>query len=287
MVRFFCLSDKLFIFKTNQMRKIIIGLMMVAGFSACVEKVPITGRKQISLVQEDELIGMSLTQYQKFLSEHRPLPDSDPRQQLVKKVGFKIQNAVSDFMKQKGLSERLKGYKWEFNTVEDPTVNAWCMPGGKVVVYSGLLPVTQDEASLAMVMGHEIAHAVARHGNERMSQGLIVEAGGLALQVALAQKPESTQNIFLQSYGITSQLGMLKYSRTHESEADKLGMVFAALAGYDPNVALAFWQRMAAQSKEQPLEILSTHPSDETRIKDIKKFIPEAMKYYNRGITLH
>jgi predicted Zn-dependent protease len=269
------------------MKKLIISLILIAGLGSCVEKVPLTGRKQVSLVQESDLIGMSLTQYQKFLSEHKPMPETDPRQQLVKKVGLRIQNAVSEFMRQKGLSERLKGYKWEFNTVEDPTVNAWCMPGGKVVVYTGLLPVTQDEASLAIVMGHEIAHAVARHGNERMSQGLIVEVGGLALQVALSQKPETTQNIFLQSYGITSQLGMLKYSRTHESEADKMGMVFAALAGYDPNVALSFWQRMAAQSKEQPLEILSTHPSDETRIKDIKKFMPEAMKYYTNNLTTH
>lgn len=268
------------------MKKLIIGLILVISLTSCLEKVPITGRKQVSLVQEKDLIGMSLTQYQKFLSEHKPLPESDPRQQLVKKVGLKIQNAVTEFMSQKGLSSRLKGYQWEFNTVDEPSVNAWCMPGGKVVIYAGLLPVTQDEASLAMVMGHEVAHAVARHGNERMSQGLIVELGGLALQVALSEKTESTQNIFLQSYGISSQLGMLKYSRTHESEADKLGMVFAALAGYDPNVALMFWQRMAAQSKEQPLEILSTHPSDETRIKDIKKFIPEAMKYYSRGISL-
>jgi predicted Zn-dependent protease len=269
------------------MKKIIISLIFAISLTACVEKVPLTGRKQVSLVQESDLIAMSLTQYQKFLSEHKPLPESDSRQQLVKKVGFKIQSAVTEFMRQKGLSERLKGYQWEFNTVEDPIVNAWCMPGGKVVVYSGLLPVTQDEASLAIVMGHEIAHAVARHGNERMSQGLIVELGGLALSVALSQKPEATQNIFLQSYGITSQLGMLKYSRTHESEADRMGMVFAALAGYDPNVALTFWQRMAAQSKDQPMEILSTHPSDETRIKDIKKFIPEAMKYYSRSITQH
>jgi predicted Zn-dependent protease len=270
------------------MKKIIIALIVATGLSACVEKVPITGRKQVSLVQENDLIGMSLTEYQKFLSVHRPLPDNDPRQAMVKSVGIKIQNAVTEFMRQKGLSERLKGYKWEFNTVDEPVVNAWCMPGGKVVVYSGLLPVTQDEAGLAIVMGHEIAHAVARHGNERMSQGLIVELGGLALALALSEKPEATQNIFLQSYGISSQLGMLKYSRTHESEADKMGMVFSAMAGYDPNTAVTFWQRMAAQSKEQPLEILSTHPSDETRIKDIKKFLPEAMKYYNKNnITLH
>jgi predicted Zn-dependent protease len=266
-----------------KIRNYIIGLTLAAGVASCGEKVPITGRKQVSLVQEDELVKMSLTEYQKFLSEHPPLPSSDPRAQLVQKVGQKIQGAVSAFMQEKGLSDRIKGYQWEFNAVDDPTVNAWCMPGGKVVVYSGLLPVTQDEASLAVVMGHEIAHAIARHGNERMSQAMLVQLGGVALSVAVSQKPEATQNIFLQSYGITSQLGILKYSRTQESEADKMGLVFAAMAGYDPNVAVTFWQRMAAQGGEKPLELLSTHPSDETRIADIKKFLPEAMKYYKKN----
>jgi predicted Zn-dependent protease len=265
-----------------KIRSLISGLILAITFSACVEKVPITGRKQVSLVQESELVGMSLTEYQKFLSEHKPLPITDPRAQLVKKVGGKIQAAVIQFMGEKGLSKRIEGYQWEFNTIDEPAVNAWCMPGGKVVVYTGLLPVTQDEASLAIVMGHEIAHAIARHGNERMSQGLIVQLGGLALAIAVSQKPEATQNIFLQSYGITSQLGILKYSRTHESEADKMGLVFAAIAGYDPNVAVSFWERMAAKGGEQPIELLSTHPSDETRIADIKEFLPEAMKYYKK-----
>lgn len=265
-----------------RIKQYIIGLMLAVTFSSCTEKVPITGRKQLSLVSENELVTMSLTEYQKFLAEHKPLPATDPREELVRKVGTRIQNAVTQFMSQKGLSKRIEGYKWEFNTVEDPAVNAWCMPGGKVVVYTGLLPVTQDESSLAIVMGHEIAHAVARHGNERMSQGLVVQLGGLALALAVSQKPEATQNIFLQSYGITSQLGILKYSRTHESEADKLGLVFAAMAGYDPNVAVSFWQRMAAKGGSQPIELLSTHPSDETRIADIKKFLPEAMKYYKK-----
>jgi predicted Zn-dependent protease len=265
-----------------RIKNYIIALALTFSSVSCVEKVPITGRKQVSLVQESELVSMSLTEYQKFLSEHKPLPASDPRQQLVQKVGVRIQNAVVQFMGDKGLSKRIEGYKWEFNTVEDPAVNAWCMPGGKVVVYTGLLPVTMDESSLAIVMGHEIAHAIARHGNERMSQGLIVQLGGLALALAVSQKPEATQNIFLQSYGITSTLGILKYSRTHESEADKMGLVFAAIAGYDPNVAVNFWERMAAQGGEQPIELLSTHPSDETRIADIKKFLPEAMKYYKK-----
>ncbi|MCW3102054.1 MAG: Peptidase [Bacteroidetes bacterium] len=265
-----------------KIKNYIIGLVLAASITSCGEKVPITGRKQVSLVEESELVNMSLTEYQKFLSEHPPLPMSDPRQQMVKRVGERIQQAVTDFMGDKGMKDRIKGYQWEFNTVDDPTVNAWCMPGGKVVVYAGLLPVTQDEASLAIVMGHEVAHAIARHGNERMSQAMLVQLGGVALSVALSQKPEATQNLFLQSYGITSQLGMLKYSRTQESEADKMGLVFAAMAGYDPNVAVSFWQRMAAQGGEKPIELLSTHPSDETRIADIKAFLPEAMKYYKK-----
>jgi predicted Zn-dependent protease len=265
-----------------KIKQIIIGLVLVTTFSACTKKVPITGRKQVSLVEESELVSMSLTEYKKFLSQHPPLPETDPRQQMVKNIGVRIQGAVTKFMKEKGLSADLNGYKWEFNTVDAPEVNAWCMPGGKVVVYTGLLPITQDEASLAIVMGHEIAHAVARHGNERMSQAMIVQGLGVAVAIAVSQKPEATQNIFLQSYGITSQLGMLKYSRTHESEADKMGLVFAAMAGYDPNVAVSFWQRMAAKGGEQPIELLSTHPSDATRISDIKAFLPEAMKYYKK-----
>lgn len=263
-----------------KIRNIIIGLLFAVSITSCKEKVPITGRTQVNFVDEKELIGMSVTEYQKFLSQHPPLPSSDPRAELVRSVGIKIQNAVIKFMADKGFSKRIADYKWEFNTVDDPAANAWCMPGGKVVVYTGLLPITQDEASLAIVMGHEIAHAVARHGNERMSQVMIAQGIGVGVAIAVSQKPQQTQDIFNQAFGITSQLGMLKYSRVHESEADKLGLVFAAIAGYDPNIAVNFWQRMAAKGGEQPIELLSTHPSDETRIADIKKFLPEAMKYY-------
>jgi predicted Zn-dependent protease len=266
------------------MKKKFIIAAFVLSFVSCVERVPLTGRKQVSLVQESELVSMSLTEYQKFLAQNKPLPITDPRAQLVKNVGAKIQASVIKFMKDKGLSERIKDYAWEFNTVsDDKTVNAWCMPGGKVVVYTGLLPVTQDEQSLAVVMGHEIAHAIARHGNERMSQQLLVQGLGTGLQIAVSQKPETTQNIFLQSYGVASTLGLLKYSRTQESEADKMGLVFSAMAGYDPHAAVDFWGRMSKLGGAAPLELLSTHPSDETRIADIKKFLPEAMKYYKKN----
>lgn len=265
------------------MKKILMIMTIVmAGLGSCGERVPITGRKQVSLVNEKELVGMSLTEYQKFLKEHKPLPITDSRTQLVKSVGARIQASVIAFMKDKGLSERIQGYEWEFNAIDEPSVNAWCMPGGKVVVYTGLLPVTQDEASLAVVMGHEVAHAIARHGNERMSQQMIAQGLGVGIQIALSEKPQTTQDIFLQSYGVAANLGMLKYSRVQESEADKMGLIFSAMAGYDPNAAVAFWERMAKQGGQQPWEILSTHPSDETRIADIKAFLPEAMKYYKK-----
>jgi predicted Zn-dependent protease len=263
-------------------RTIILAWAIATLLVAC-ERVPITGRRQVSLIPESEMIGMSLTNYSEFLAKNPAVSDADANARLVKKVGSNIQKAVETFMNEKGLSSRLEGYKWEFNLVNENTVNAWCMPGGKVVVYSGLLPVTQTEPALACVMGHEIAHAVARHGNERMSQALLVQAGGAALSVALSQKPQLTQDIFMQSYGLSSQLGMLKYSRTHESEADKMGLIFMAIAGYDPTEAVAFWERMAKSSEgTKPPELLSTHPSDETRIADIKAFLPEAMKYYKK-----
>ena len=263
--------------------KITLSVLIIALVIVACQKVPITGRKQMSLISESEMIGMSLTSYADFLSKTPAVSESDANANMVSRIGKDMQKAVETFMAEKGLSTRLDGYQWEFHMVNENIVNAWCMPGGKVVVYSGLLPVTQTESGLACVMGHEIAHAVARHGNERMSQGLLIQVGGAALSVALSQKPQLTQDLFLQSYGLSSQLGMLKYSRTHESEADKMGLVFMAIAGYDPNEAIAFWERMEqASGGNKPPEILSTHPSDATRIADIKAFLPEAMKYYKK-----
>ncbi len=202
---------------------------------------------------------------------------------LVKKVGTNIQHAVEKYLSQNGLSSRLNGYKWEFNLVEDAQVNAWCMPGGKVVVYTGILPITKNEIGLAVVLGHEIAHAIAEHGNERMSQGLLQQLGGTALSVALKDKPQLTQDLFLTAFGVGSTIGLLAYSRTQESEADHLGLIFMAMAGYDPNASVDFWQRMANMNTGgKPPEFLSTHPSDQTRINDIKVWLPEAMKYYKK-----
>jgi len=241
---------------------------------------PLTGRKQLLLIPNSELNSMSFRQYSEFISSNK-LSDDKQKTATVKRVGVKIQRAVEQYFAQQGKSSRLRGYEWEFNLVEDKAVNAWCMPGGKVVVYTGILPITQNETGLAVVMGHEIAHAVANHGNERMSQGLAAQLGGMALAKALETKKEETRNLFLAAYGVGATIGvLLPYSRTHESEADHLGLIFMAMAGYNPNEAVSFWERMAAGKKGTPPEFLSTHPSDETRIRKIKEAIPEAMQYY-------
>jgi predicted Zn-dependent protease len=264
------------------MKKILFLLLITMLFSACALNL-VTGRKQLSLVNESELQLMAVEQYRTFLNENKTLsPSGSKDAALVTRVGTRISNAVTNYYNQQGKSSVLEGYKWEFNTIDDKeVVNAWVMPGGKVVVYTGLLPITQNETALAIVMGHEIAHAVAQHGKERMSQAMVQQLGGMALQVALAQEPETTQNLFLTSYGIGSQIGaMLPWSRQQETEADQYGLIFAAMAGYDPREAIPFWQRMSEAGGGSPPEFLSTHPSDDTRMRKLKQFMPEALKYY-------
>jgi len=260
--------------------KVAAILFAVAYLIACT-RVPITNRKQMNLVGENQLITMSLDAYSEFLSQNQVLPASDQRVQLVRSIGSQIQVASEKYLRDNNQSKRVEGFQWEFNVVEDNAVNAWCMPGGKVVVYTGILPVTQDEVSLAVVMGHEIAHAIARHGNERMSQGIMVSAAGLTLSVLMQEQPQLARDLFLQSFGIGSTLGMLSYSRTHETEADKLGLVFMAMAGYDPRASIGFWERMSQVGGSSVPEILSTHPSDETRINSLKEYMPKALKYYS------
>ncbi|MBC7694293.1 MAG: M48 family metallopeptidase [Burkholderiales bacterium] len=265
------------------MKKITLSFFVLATIFIACHKNAITGRRSANLMPETDLISMSLTEYDKFLNEHKPLPATDKRTIMVRNVGTKIQHSVEKYYTDHGLASELEGFQWTFNVVDEAPVNAWCMSGGKVVVYTGLLPVTQDEPSLAIVMGHEIAHAVARHGNERMTQGLVVQFGATALSIALQQKPALTQALFQQAYGLSTSLGVLKYSRTHETEADKMGLVFAAMSGYNPEAALSFWERMAqAGSGQNPPEFLSTHPSDETRIATLKEYMPEALKYYTK-----
>lgn len=260
-----------------------ISLILISFFvlNSC-SKVPISGRKQFRMLPSSTMLSMSATNYDAFLKDN-PLSKDQKNTRLVKRTGNKISKAVTNFLKEEGQSKRIKGFDWEFNLVKSNVPNAWCMPGGKVVFYEGILPFTKNETGIAVVMGHEIAHAIAKHGNERMSQQLVLQLGGMALDVALKEKPEKTRQIFFQAYGIGSKVGVqLPYSRKHESEADKLGLVFMAKAGYDPREAIKFWERMAASGGNKPPEILSTHPSDDNRIKALKEFMPEAMKYYKK-----
>lgn len=264
--------------RTKHLNKIVYLFISIA-FISC-QRVPISGRKQLNLLPESTMVSMALTSYDEFLKEHPVSTDAKNTKQ-VKDVGANIANAVSVYLKDKNMEDRIAGFQWEFNYVQDDVPNAWCMPGGKVVVYSGIMPYASSESLLAVVIGHEIAHAIARHGNERMSQGLLLELGGLGLDIALKEKPEQTRVLFQQAYGITTQMGVsLPYSRTHETEADKMGLIFMAMAGYNPEIAIEFWQKMSQADGQKPPEILSTHPSDETRIKNLKAFMPEALKYY-------
>jgi predicted Zn-dependent protease len=261
----------------------LVGVLTVLALWSC-STVPLTGRQQLNLVSDSEMLAMSEAQYDTFLLENK-VSTNRANTEMVRRIGTRIQGGVEAYLKSKGQSQQIAGYKWEFNLVESDQVNAWCMPGGKVVVYTGIIPVCQDEAGLAVVMGHEIAHAVAKHGAERMSQSMIAQGLGTALSVALAEKPAETQQLWMTAFGVGAQYGaLLPFSRQQESEADHLGLVFMAIAGYDPQAAVPFWERMSQSSKGgKPPEIMSTHPSDETRIANLKKFMPEAMTYYHPG----
>jgi predicted Zn-dependent protease len=244
--------------------------------------VPVTGRQQLSLISSSEMLSMGGKQYNDFLQSNKVVPTNDRRTVMVKTVGKNIQTAVEKYFRQNNLS--LSGYKWEFNLVDSKEVNAWCMPGGKVVVYTGLLPITIDNNGLAVVMAHEISHAISGHGEERMSQELLAQFGGAALSEALSKKPQETKQLWMNVFGVGVQYGaLLPFNRVQESEADHLGLIFMAMAGYDPNGALIFWQCMAQQNQGQaPPEFMSTHPSDQTRINKIREELPEALRYYKK-----
>lgn len=243
--------------------------------------VPITGRRQLSLVSNSEIIPMSFDQYSQVLKEAK-MSDDEEMTAMVKRCGKRIQHAVEIYMADNGWSNYLNGFNWEFNLIEDDNmVNAWCMPGGKVAFYTGIIPICKDETGVAVVMGHEIAHAIASHGAERMSQGMLAQYGMASVQVAMGQNPSATQELLMQSIGAGTQLGILSFSRKHESEADKMGLIFMAIAGYDPSAAPKFWERMSSKSSgEQPPEWQSTHPSHETRVSDLNAQLPNAMEYY-------
>jgi predicted Zn-dependent protease len=255
-------------------------LLLSLFFLACKTN-SITGRSQLDLVSESEVQAMALTQYKEFLAKNPVVPTTNANQEMVRRVGGRIASAINKYYTEHGAGDELKGYTWEFNLVESKEVNAWCMPGGKVVVYTGLLPITQNETALAIVLGHEITHAVAGHGRERMSQAMLAQGIQVAGNVALGSNPK-TVNIFNQVYGPAAEIGvLLPYSRKQESEADHYGLIFAAMAGYNPQEAIAFWTRMAAMGGAKPPVLLSDHPADQQRIEDLKKDMPEAMKYYD------
>ena len=248
--------------------------------------VPITGRQQTLMVSDGDVLSLSTQQYQDFMKTAK-LSTNAANTAMVKRVGQNLANAVTNYMKSAGLSNDLQYYKWTFNLVQDKQVNAWCMPGGLICVYEGILPVTKDEASLAIVLGHEIAHAVARHSAEQMSTQMKQQYGmqiGAAVLGQLGMGTNTTsviQAIAAQGFNFKN----LSYSRNHESEADHMGLIFAAMAGYDPQAAVTFWQRMAASSNNQTAEFLSDHPSDATRIKQIQGWMPEALQYYKPKTT--
>lgn len=226
---------------------------------------------------------MATQEYTTFLSSNKVVaPSANRDAEMVRRVGQRIVAAVNSYYQQNNLSDKLSGYKWEYNLVDDPTVNAWCMPGGKIVVYTGLLPITQNEAALAVVMGHEVSHALLQHGNQRMSQQMGVQAVGAGLAAALSTKPAATQSLFMAAFGAGSQVGvLLPFSRKNELEADDWGLKFAAMAGYNPQEAIALWQRMEkASNGQKPPEFLSTHPSEGNRIAQLERLMPEALKYY-------
>lgn len=259
--------------------RVSVVFLAVSIFSISCSTVPFSDRRQMTLLPKSQMIAMSLTQYDQFLEEHPPvIGTADAR--MVTNVGRNIANAVERYMQNNNMTSRLEGFEWEFNLVDEDVPNAWCMPGGKVVFYTGILPYTKTEQGLAVVMGHEIAHAIARHGNERMSQQLMLQAGGTILSLYLAEKEEENRDLYMAAYGVGSTLGVsLPFSRAHETEADKMGLIFMAMAGYEPAAAVDFWQRMAKSGGAKPPEFLSTHPADETRIENLRKFLPKARKY--------
>jgi predicted Zn-dependent protease len=264
------------------MTRFISSLFVMTALLVACSKNAVTGRSQFKLLPESQMQSMAAGEYQQFLSTNKVVSTSNNRDaEMVRRVGQRITKAVTDYYTEKGLSKELEDYKWEYNLVESKEVNAWCMPGGKIVIYTGLLPITQNEAALAVVMGHEVSHAIFNHGNERMSMGLGAEVVQLGLTAAMASKPAETRNLFLGAFGAGAQVGvLLPFSRKHELEADHWGLNWAAMAGYNPQEAIPLWQRMEAGGGQKPPEFLSTHPSEGNRIAQLQKLMPEALKYY-------
>ena len=263
------------------MKKVLPLILLAVFFTAC-SSVMLTGRKQLNLVSDAEINAMSFQSYKQFI-DSVPLSTSKTNTAMVKRVGTNIANAVETYMKANGYEADIANFAWEFNLVKDTSVNAVCMPGGKVVAFEGILPKTLTESGMAVVMGHEIAHAVARHSSERLSQQMMLQYGSALTGVLLSGKSAAVQQGIGALYGIGAQLGvLLPYSRKQEYEADKLGLIFMAMAGYNPTDALSFWQRMSADKSGSVSDFMSTHPSDEKRIARLQEELPAAMAYYKK-----
>lgn len=261
------------------MRKRDIFIFASLSLLTSCGSVPLTGRKQLLLVSDSEVISSSLTQYNDYIKTAKKSTSSS-QTAMVKRVGQKIATATEEYLRQNGMSNEIKNFSWEFNLVADKQVNAFCMPGGKIVVYEGLMKLVASDDELAVVIGHEVAHAVAKHSNERMSQQIAAQYGSQILSAALSEKSAMVKNVAGTVYGIGAQYGvMLPFSRTHELEADYMGLILMTMAGYNPEVAVNFWQKMSAQSGGGIPEFMSTHPSDSHRINEINRILPELKKY--------
>ncbi len=264
--------------------KIIVGFGVALLLIACATN-PFTGKKTIALVPNSQLFPTAFAQYDQFLNENKVVTGTKDAE-MIKRVGQRIAVAAERWLNANGHQGYLKDYKWEYNLVDDKTVNAWCMPGGKIVFYTGILPIAKTEAGVAAIMGHEVAHALANHGQQRMSAGIVQQLGAVAGNVAI--KDEQTRAVFNQAYGIGSQVGvMLPFSRNHETQSDNYGLHLMAIAGYNPYEAAELWKRMKAQSGGQaPPEFMSTHPSNDTRIKNLTEWAPLAEKEARKfGVT--
>ncbi|MBP3786182.1 MAG: M48 family metallopeptidase [Bacteroidaceae bacterium] len=264
------------------MKKITYALALLATVALVgCSTVAMTGRKQLMLVSNSEVLSSSLTQYQSYMKSAKPVVGTAQAEQVVR-VGKKIAAATESYLRANGGADQLSDFSWEFNLVQDNSANAFCMPGGKIVVYTGILPFASTDSELAVILGHEVAHAVAKHSNERMSQQVAAQYGGAILGAALGGQSQAVQAAAAQVYGLGAQYGvMLPFSRKHESEADYMGLILMSMAGYEPGTAVTFWQKMSAGTQKTTPEIMSTHPSDATRIADIQKELPKIRaKYY-------
>ena len=270
--------------RNNKLYKVVGAIVLAATMYACTT-VPITGRKQLTGVPgapgTQEIITMSADTYV-HLMDSVQLSQDQEQVNRIKRVGNKIKGAVEEYLTDNGYQDLLQGFNWEFNLIkDDDMVNAWAMPGGKVAFYTGIMPICQDDLGVAVVMGHEVAHAIAKHGEERINQTYAKQVGMTVGAIALGENPGVAEQLIYESVGYGTDLGLLSFSRTHESEADELGLVFMAIAGYDPREAPKFWERMSANSGgNQPPEFLSTHPSHETRIERLNEAMPKALEYY-------